>query len=103
MKLILIRLKVSRHYPSAELRNQQSVIYHKLGGDPELFLQTENTMPKAASTLAAAPSTPQARVSKTSVTVRHVRPVSEVIQNPRNGFRQREPTVDKVPEKRMRR
>ena len=56
-------------------------------------------MPKAASTLAAAPSTPQARVSKTSVTVKHVRPVSKVILNPRNGFRQREPKVDKVPDK----
>ena len=33
----------------------------RAGSDPELFLQRENTKPKAASKLAAAPSTPLAR------------------------------------------
>ena len=60
-----------RHHPSSELRNRQSVIYHKLGGDPELFPQREHTMPTAASKLAAAPSTPPVSISKTPVVVRN--------------------------------
>ena len=35
------------------------------GSDPELFLQREHTMSKAASKLAAAPSTPPTRISET--------------------------------------
>ena len=46
----------SSHLPQAE-------------GDPELFLQREHTMPKAASKLAAAPSTPPANISKTPAAV----------------------------------
>ena len=39
------------------------------GDDPELFLQREHTMPKAASKLAEAPSTPPASISNTPVAV----------------------------------
>ena len=60
-----------RHHPSSELRNRQSVIYHKLGGDRELFLQREFSMPTAASKLAAVPSSPPASISKTPVAVRN--------------------------------
>ena len=42
----------------------------RAGSDPKLFLQRANRMPKAASKLAAAPSTPPARISKSPVTVR---------------------------------
>ena len=37
------------------------------GGNPELFLQRGRAMPKAASNLAAAPSTPPASISKALV------------------------------------
>ena len=37
------------------------------GGSPELFSQREKTLPKAASKLAAAPSTPPPKISKTPV------------------------------------
>ena len=39
------------------------------GGDPELFLQREHTMPKAASTIAAGPSTQPVSISTTPVAV----------------------------------
>ena len=49
MVSVLMKVSLHRHHPSAELRNQQSAIYHKLEvSDPELFPQRERTMPKAA-------------------------------------------------------
>ena len=39
------------------------------GGNTELFVHRQNTMPKAALQLAAAPSTPLARISNTAVAV----------------------------------
>ena len=58
-----------RYHQWAELRNQQPVTYHKLGGDPELFRQKGHSMPKAAPTLAAAPSTSPASNSNIPVAV----------------------------------
>ena len=48
-------------------RYTERAISHPLQArsDLELFLQRENTMPKSASRFAAAPRTPQARISKT--------------------------------------
>ena len=74
-KSTLLRFKVSmlmtvllhRHHPSSWYRNQQSVIYHQLEVTPSRSYKRKNTMPKAASKLAAAPSTRQARISKTQV------------------------------------
>ena len=39
------------------------------GGDPELFLQREHSMPKAASKLSAGPSTPPSSISKTPAAI----------------------------------
>ena len=49
----------------SRIQNQQSVT-PPAGGDPEQLLHRENTMPKAASKLAAAPSTPRTRISNTA-------------------------------------
>ena len=50
-------------------RITEPAISHPLqaGTDPGLFLRREHTIPKAASKLTAAPSTPQARISQTPV------------------------------------
>ena len=69
-------------------RTTERAVSHPLqaGRDPELFLQRENTMPKSASKFAAAPSAPQARISKTPVTTHNsLSPTSlplEKIQKP---------------------
>ena len=47
-----------RHHPSSELRNRAISHLPRAGGDRELFLQREQTIPKAGSKLAVAPSTP---------------------------------------------
>ena len=52
-----------------EYRNQQSVIYHQLEVTPSRSYKRKNTMPKAASKLAAAPRTRQAIILKTQVAV----------------------------------
>ena len=56
---------------SSVSRITQPVISYapQVGGDPELFPQREHTMPKAASKLAASPSTPPASISTTPVAV----------------------------------
>ena len=58
---------------SSVARITESAISHlpQVGSDRELFLQRVHTMPKAASKLAAAPSTPPANISKTPVAVRN--------------------------------
>ena len=66
---VLMKVLLHRHHPSAELRNPQSAICHNLESDPELFLHREHTMPKAASKLDAAPSTPPWSISKAPVVV----------------------------------
>ena len=49
-----------------------SVTHHKLGAAPSCFYKERITMPKTASTLAATPSTPQTRISKTPVAVQSI-------------------------------
>ena len=66
----MMKVLLHRHRPSAELRNQPSVIYHKLEVVSSCAYKKEHTMPKAASKLAAAPSTPPASISKNPVAVR---------------------------------
>ena len=66
---MLMTVLLHRHHPSSWYRNQQSVICHQPGVTPSRSYKRKNTMPKTASKLAAAPSTRQARISKTQVAV----------------------------------
>ena len=59
-----------RHHPSAELRNQLSLTYHKQGVTLSSFdLESIHSMPKAAPKLATASSTLSASISKAPMAV----------------------------------
>ena len=66
---MLMKVLPHRHHPSAEIQNQESLTYHKLGGGPELFFLTEYSISEAARKLDAVPSTPPASIADAPLAV----------------------------------